>query len=254
MTEKSTDRALGMNRSISRRDFLNGVALAVTASLPFPSVAASTEPLAAQDSPAYYPPLLTGLRGSHPGSFETAHALRDQGNWPSSAASPETYDLIIVGAGISGLAAAHFYRAKTSPRSRILLLDNHDDFGGHAKRNEFNLSGQMHLMNGGTLEIDSPRPYGAIPTALLSALGIDVAALAKTTQHPKFYEQHGMHAGIFFDQETFGADKLVAGIGHIPLREFLASAPLSAPAREQIVQIQEEKSITSLDSPQTRRS
>jgi spermidine dehydrogenase len=77
MTEKSTDRALGMDRSISRRDFLNGVALAVTASLPFPSVAASTETLAAQDSPTYYPPLLTGLRGSHTGSFETAHALRD---------------------------------------------------------------------------------------------------------------------------------------------------------------------------------
>jgi spermidine dehydrogenase len=241
MTEKSKDRALGMEQPISRRDFLNGVALAVTASLPLAAVAGSPDASAAQDSPAYYPPRLTGLRGSHPGSFETAHALRDQGTWPAAAAAPEDYDLIIVGAGISGLAAAHFYRAKTSPQSRILLLDNHDDFGGHAKRNEFELSGQLHLMNGGTLEIDSPRPYGAVPAALLTTLGIDVAALAKSTEHPKFYEAMGMHAGIFFDQESFGADKLIAGVGTVPFKELLASAPLSASAREQIAQIQEAK-------------
>src|ERR1700743_3213227 len=241
MTVNRKDLALGMDQPISRRDFLNGVALAVTASLPLPGMAATPASLAAQDSANYYPPLLTGLRGSHPGSFETAHALRDQGSWPSSAAAPEDYDLIVVGAGISGLAAAHFYRAKTSPRSRILLLDNHDDFGGHAKRNKFNLSGRLHLMKGGTLEIDSPRPYGAIPAGLRATLGIDVAALAKTIRNPKFYERHGMRAGIFFDKETFGADKLVAGIGNVPVRDLLASAPLSAQAREQIVQIQEAK-------------
>jgi spermidine dehydrogenase len=241
MTEKSQDCALGMDQPISRRDFLNGVALAVTATLPLPAAAGASETLAAQHSPTYYPPLLTGLRGSHPGSFEAAHALRDQSRWPPSTAAPEDYDLIIVGAGISGLSAAHFYRAKTSPRSRILLLDNHDDFGGHAKRNEFKLSGRLHLMNGGTLEIDSPRPYGAVPTALLQTLGIDVAALAKSTQHPKFYEQHGLHAGIFFDQENFGADKLIAGVGTIPIKELLTAAPLSDRARAQIVQIQEAK-------------
>jgi spermidine dehydrogenase len=249
MTEKSKDRALGLDKPISRRDFMNGVALALAAPVPLtasPAVnaAAALDPtrlLAAQDSPDYYPPLLTGMRGSHPGSFENAHALRDHAAPPPSSSAAEDFDLIIVGAGISGLAAAHFYRAKTSPKSRILLLDNHDDFGGHAKRNEFNLSGQLHLMNGGTLEIDSPRPYGAVPTALLSALGIDVAALAKATQHPKFYEQHGMHAGIFFDRETFGADKLIAGAGHTPLEQFLADAPLSTQAREQIIRVQEGK-------------
>jgi spermidine dehydrogenase len=85
---------------------------------------------------------------------------------------------------MAGLAAAHFYRAKTSPQSRILILDNHDDFGGHAKRNEFHLGGELHLINGGTLEIDSPRPYGPIASGLLTTLGIDVSALAKTTQQP----------------------------------------------------------------------
>jgi spermidine dehydrogenase len=241
--DKPTDAGLGMNQPITRRDFLNGVALAVTATIPVAAraIAPAESAGAAQDAADYYPPLLTGLRGSHPGSFESAHALRDGETWPTPIDTGEDYDLIVVGAGISGLAAAHFYRAKTSPRSRILILDNHDDFGGHAKRNEFELEGHLHLMNGGTLEIDSPRPYGPIAAGLLNTLGIDVLKLSKTTQNPKFYENLGLHTGVFFDQETFGADKLLTGVGTIPIADLLASAPLSPRAREQIAQIQEAK-------------
>ena len=162
---KSKDRALGMDRPITRRDFLNGIAIGATVAASAPLFAApSTDdagipPLSgAQDAFGYYPPLLTGMRGSHPGSFEGAHALRDGQTWPAAVDTGEEYDLIVVGGGISGLAAAHFHRTK-APKSRVLILDNHDDFGGHAKRNEFNLDGHLHLMNGGTLEIDSPRPY-----------------------------------------------------------------------------------------------
>ncbi len=96
-------------------------------------------------------------------------------------------------------------------------------------------------MNGGTLDIDSPRPYGPIAAGLLTALGIDVAGLIKKTQHPHFYEQLGLQRGVFFDQETFGADKLVVGIGTTPFKQLLASAPLSAQAREQIIRIQEQR-------------
>jgi len=230
-----------MDQPIDRRDFLNGVALAITAALPFPALAnASPFPLGAQDSPGYYPPLLSGMRGSPDGSFEVAHALRDGKSWAAAADPAEEYDLIVVGAGISGLAAAHFYRA-ASPRSRILLLDNHDDFGGHAKRNEFHLDGQLHLMNGGTLEIDSPRPYGPVAAGLLATLGVDVAKLEKSTEFPKFYEHLGLQTGVFFDEETFGTDKLMVGVGHIPLEKLLSSAPLSARARQQIMQIQAAK-------------
>jgi spermidine dehydrogenase len=244
---KSDDSKLGMDQSITRRDFLNGVALAATAALPVSAVFAhgdsptANPALAAQDAPGYYPPLLTGLRGSHPGSFEAAHALRDGNNGPSPTDTGEAYDLIIVGAGISGLSAAHFYRARTSPHARILILDNHDDFGGHAKRNEYHLDGALHLMNGGTLEIDSPRPYSNVAMGLLRTLGIDVAKLAQTTQHPKFYEQRGMRAGVFFDQETFGADQLIVGAGETPYWQQLDAAPLSVRAREQIAQIQQQK-------------
>jgi spermidine dehydrogenase len=116
------------------------------------------------------------MRGSHPGSFEAAHALRD-GTFPKAGARPidtgENYELVVVGGGISGLAAAYFYRAAAGPDARILILDNHDDFGGHAKRNEFELDGKIQLINGGTAGIDSPRPYSAVAAGLLRTLGID---------------------------------------------------------------------------------
>ena len=250
--QKSRDQLLGMDRPITRRDFLNGVAIGTVVAASGPlfadTLTDSAPPVAslsgaAQDAFGYYPPLLNGMRGSHAGSFEDAHALRDGHAWPAATDSGEEYDLIVVGGGISGLAAAHFYRAK-APKSRILILDNHDDFGGHAKRNEFNLDGQLHLMNGGTLEIDSPRPYGPVAAGLLKTLGLDVPALIKSTQHLKFYKQRGLRPATFFDQETFGADKLVAGPGayerddSIPLEEALREAPLSDLARKQIVQLE----------------
>ncbi len=250
----ATDRALGMDRPITRRDFLNGIAVSATAAASGPlfattataaSPAAPQSPGAVQDGYGYYPPLLTGMRGSHPGSFEDAHALRDGRTWPEATDTGEEYDLIVVGGGISGLAAAHFYRTH-APNSRVLILDNHDDFGGHAKRNEFNLDGHLNLMNGGTLEIDSPRPYGPVAAGLLKTLGLDVPALAKSTQDLKFYDRLGLRTGAFFDRETFGADKLVVGFGadqqgidHVAgLDALLLQAPLSERARKIIVQIE----------------
>ena len=130
---RADDRRLGMDRPIARRDFLNGVAIAAgaVASGMLPGVV--TEGLAneaaARGQESDYPPRLTGLRGSHPGSFELAHKLRDGDLAPLAPGPAETYDLVIVGGGISGLSAAYFYRER-KPSARILILDNHDDFGG----------------------------------------------------------------------------------------------------------------------------
>src|SRR5580658_6797712 len=113
----SNDRDLGMNSNITRRDFLNGVAVTIGASLiPGAAAAAAQQnsgpdpttqaPLLAQgitqDDPRYYPPLLTGMRGSHPGSFEVAHQMRDDGKWDMTGAEDtgEQYDLVVVGAGM----------------------------------------------------------------------------------------------------------------------------------------------------------
>jgi spermidine dehydrogenase len=241
----ASDRELGMDRAITRRDFVQGAAvgsagLLAAAWLPGCGPAAPGMPPAAQDRPGYYPPSLTGLRGNHPGSFESAHALRDGTLKGEVADLDEDYDLVVVGAGISGLAAAHFFR-EAQPRSRILLLDNHDDFGGHAKRNEFELDGKLRLLNGGTLLIDSPRPYSAVADGLLKSIGIDVAALAKTiqAQDPDFYRfQDSTRLGLFFDRETFGADHLAVGFRHKPWRELLAHAPLSEAAKRDFERLQ----------------
>jgi spermidine dehydrogenase len=215
MTDRSRDRALGMDRPIDRRDFLNGVAVAIGAigagGLAGAAWAAEAPSPWPQDQPGYDPPVLTGMRGSHAGSFEQAHALRDGDFWSENLAKVDTgerYDLIVVGGGISGLSAAHFYRA-AKPGARILILDNHDDFGGHAKRNEFHLDGKLHLMNGGTLEIDSPRPYSPVAGGLLTTLGIDPVALSAACDKTDLYPGLGLSHAIFFGKETFGQDRLV---------------------------------------------
>jgi spermidine dehydrogenase len=194
----------------------------------------------AADNPAadYYPPALTGMRGSQPGSFEDAHALRDGRQTGAPADSGESYDLVVVGGGISGLSAAHFFQARAGAGSRILILDNHDDFGGHARRNEFQLDGRLHLMNGGTLEIDSPRPYGPVPAALLTELGIDVRALRRKVEDDAFYQRLGLGNAVFLDRETFGADKLLVGAGSVPLKQLLADSPLPPRVRADIERIE----------------
>ena len=245
-----TDRDLGMDRNIARRDFIQGALAGATVALTAPmshafameadtGAAAGLAGAAAQDRPGYYPPLLTGMRGSHPGSFEAAHALRDGVKPDPGIDTGETYDLIVVGAGISGLSAAHFFRAQAVRAGRILILDNHDDFGGHAKRNEFSLSGRTALLNGGTLSIESPRPYSPVADKLIKELGIDVAALSRKIEHLKFYDGLGLKRGVFFDRETFGTDKLVAGFGQKHLAKFLTDSPLPEQARRDVARIEE---------------
>jgi spermidine dehydrogenase len=253
MTTSKNDKKLGMDRPIGRRDFLNGVAItagATLASSALPGFAWMTgeDGKFAQDGPGYYPPTLTGMRGSHPGSFETAHSERD-GNFWAHAGAPidtgETYDLIVVGGGISGLAAAYFQR-RQNPSARILILDNHDDFGGHAKRNEFHVDGHMLLANGGTVSIESPFPYSKEARGLMSELGIEPAKFEKEFDDNKVYK--GLKSAYFFDKETFGTDRLVVGgpvpygrEGGVSWPDFLAKTPLSAAVQKEITRLQESK-------------
>jgi spermidine dehydrogenase len=242
-----------MSRAITRRDFLNGVAIGAGATLVsgwMPSLLAAAESEAfAQDRPGYNPPGLTGMRGSHPGSFETAHAQRD-GTFLEGAGKPtdtgETYDLVVVGGGISGLAAAYFHRKHAGAKSRILILDNHDDFGGHAKRNEFRPGGRLLLANGGTVAIESPFPYSHEAAGLLTELGIDPPALEAKCTDRSVYK--GLSGAYFFDKETFGVDRLVAGMpagaagsSAKDWGEFLAKTPLSPDAQRDIIRIQTDK-------------
>ena len=174
-----------MALKITRRDFLNGMAIGAGAGLLMPGqvIGQTTASLASSKLPGdYYPPTLTGMRGSHEGSYEVAHALAWNGQKPSSYEElDEHYDLVVVGAGQSGLAAAWYYRKKMGPTARILLLDNHDDFGGHAKRNEFQQDGNMVLGLGGAQNIEPMSSYSAMAIELLKDIGIDDQALAAMT-------------------------------------------------------------------------
>jgi spermidine dehydrogenase len=249
----NSDRELGMDAPITRRDFLDGVAMAVGgASLLAGTASAAT--LFPQDRSGYDPPTLTGMRGSHDGSYDYAHTLRD-GNFWKSAGTPvdtgETYDLVVVGGGISGLAAAYFYRAKTNPAAKILIIDNHDDFGGHAKRNEFRPGGRLLITNGGTLSIESPFDYSKQARGLLAELGIEPETLeAKSEKITDRSAFQGLQGAFFFDKETFGTDRLVVGMpggrrgasasAGPTWKEFLAKTPLSDQAKADIARLQEE--------------
>jgi spermidine dehydrogenase len=242
-----------MGRKITRRDFLNGVSVGVGGAVVSATgvskvfdaetllAAAALDEISAQNAPGYYPPAKMGMRGNHDGSFTFAHLMRDGQPWNDlgkAAATGESYDLIVVGGGISGLASAYFYRQRAGNNARILILDNHDDFGGHAKRNEFQAGGRMVLSYGGTQSIESPGKYSDVAKALIRDIGVHVEKFERAYDR-KLYSTMGTAA--FFDREIFGEDRLVTGMNTTPWPEFLAQTPLSDEVRRDIARVYMEK-------------
>jgi spermidine dehydrogenase len=243
------DPTLGLDQKIDRRDFLNGLALSTGALMLSPRalLGLAADEFAPEKASGYYPPALTGLRGSTKGSYEAAHLLKD-GFFEKTPPfdTGESYDLVVVGAGISGLAAAHFFRQAGGKGAKILILDNHDDFGGHARRNEFNDGDRLLISYGGTLAIDSPAPYSAVAKGLISDLGIEVSHWEKVLERDAYA---GLGQATFFDRETFGQDKLVKGLGRGfwapstrkgPDPAALAEAPLGDAAKRDILRLETE--------------
>ena len=207
------------NQKINRRDFLNGTALSLAGAMCPAELLWANSP-----TRSYYPPSLTGMRGSHPGSFEIAHSVAWAGQkFPTPKQQTDsTYDLIVVGGGISGLSAAWLYQQRVGKQVNVLILDNHDDFGGHAKRNEFTVNGTRLIGYGGSQTMEQPSAYSPVSKKLLRDIAIDIDQF-HTYFDREYFSNRKLDTGVYFSREVYGKDVLAKN----------ALGGLSAPANGQ---------------------
>ncbi len=164
------ERDLGMDRDITRRDFLNTVALGTGAALLGTAAPGLAGKLAAQPvadpAPPWHP--FTGYSGigdyarSNGNTWDVVsagHGIRDGTYGKAMASAPDTgevYDVIIAGGGFSGTIAAYTVLKASDRKKSVLLLDNHPIIGGEAKRNEFVVRGQRLIGPQGSNESGVP--------------------------------------------------------------------------------------------------
>lgn len=243
----STRNELGMDRKITRRDFMDGVALGVGAVAAgsllgaagsAPAQAAPASPGAVGRRGGVYPPGRDGMRGQNQ-LDNFGHQLRAGTFWDNAGepqATGETYDLVVVGGGISGLAAARIFQQQAGRKARILVLEALDDVGGHARRNDFSTTHRQLIGYGGSQSLDAPSSFAPVAKKLLDDIGIEPARFEKYFDKD-FEDRHHLGSGVFLDKESWGADFLGRWHGTPNYRKVLAGSPVEAATRAKIEEI-----------------
>ncbi|THF85323.1 NAD(P)/FAD-dependent oxidoreductase [Deinococcus sp. KSM4-11] len=236
-TSTSEDRALGMTRKVARRDFLNGLAYtaaAVAAQGMLPWGRAHAGGAGGSPTGEYPPAQANAVVGQTPQANAVMHAIRDGMLTPGAGASTgETFDLVVVGAGISGLAAAHEFR-RLHPRARVLILDPLADVGGHAKRNEFRVGGKTMIGYGGSQSLQTPSYFSPAVNALLGSVGIEPQKF-EGYYDGEWYDKRGLSGGVYFDPAVWGRAATVVETDKAA--EWVKDTPLNANARADLIEL-----------------
>lgn len=195
---------------ITRRDFINGVAVAIGGGAGTVSAGTLASNGVAPAGPASGGEAYLGQSLATAAPFHALHAGAPRPPTPRWRRGDESVDLVVVGAGISGLSAAWLY-ARYAPRgARVLVLEAAPDLGGHAVRNEFvSASGRRLLGYGGSEALDSPSLWSEAASTLVRDVGIDLEQF-KSYHDGHWRQRHGLvQRATYFDPAVWGRGGLV---------------------------------------------
>lgn len=224
----SEEFELGMQVPIQRRDFLQGMVLSAGA-LALACASPSKRP-----SEGIYSSC-SGFGGQSDSARNLGHSVRWNGNLKDVCDTGEEYDLVVVGAGISGLAAAMVYKKLSKHKAKILLLDNRSEFGGHATRNTFFHAGQKYIVHGGafTLEGLEESPHEAL--TILEEVGISVHELPKFRKEEAYSKLRLSPCLLFDSHQNRSRPHWHRNFHNTDYTKFFSSAPLKDCEKRELI-------------------
>ncbi|HUL17604.1 MAG TPA: NAD(P)-binding protein [Terriglobales bacterium] len=252
------DRALGMETAITRRDFLGNTLLASGAMLLDSLTPAQL--LAAQEDWTGYGGVgeYADSNGNTWDVMTAGHKMRDHAYRSLLATATdtgETYDCVIVGGGISGLAAALFFLRRAGSGANCLILEDHPIFGGEAKQNEFEVDGKRLIAHQGSAIYFVQYPHSFLER-FYDSIGLSTPKLnyQKWAGHgPALpigrtpYDSAGLNTGNygFWFGANFGASPAGHSAGALdpksglwlidPIGKKFAGAPVSESSRSELL-------------------